>query len=97
MGLMWFAVGLIAGLSVLLAIELHRRFDIGWPGWAGLALGDLIVLFCIAWSTASVAEGEPRAASMGLIMFGGTGLIVLAVTWRLFIDPAIKAAPGENK
>ena len=97
MGLMWFAVGLIAGLSVLLAVELYRRFDIDWRGWTGLALGELLVLFCIAWSTASLAEGEARAASMGLIMFGGAGLMVLAVTWRLFIDPSIRAARGEHR
>jgi hypothetical protein len=96
MGLMWFVVGLIAGLSVLFAVELNRRFDVGWLGWAGLALGELLVLFCIAWSAASVAEGEPRAASMGLIMFGGAGLVVLAVTWRMFIDPAIRAARGDG-
>ena len=94
MGLMWFAVGLIAGLSVLLGVELYRRFDIDWRGWVGLVTGELLVLFCIAWSTASMFEGEPRAASMGLIMFGGAGLIVLAVTWRMFIDPAIRAARG---
>jgi len=94
---MWFAVGLIAGLSALLAVELHRRFDIGWKGWTGLATGGLLVLFCIAWSTASVAEGETRAASMGLIMFGGAGLIVLAVTWRMFINPAIQAAHGKSE
>lgn len=97
MGLMWFAVGFIAGLSALLAVELYRRFDIDWRGWAGLAVGELLLLFCVAWSTASVAEGEPRAASMGLIMFGGAGLMVLAVTWRLFIDPARRAARGERE
>lgn len=86
MGLMWFLVGLITGLSVLAAVELYKKFNIDWRGWIGLALGEFLVLFCIAWSTASVFEGVPRAASMGLLMFGGAGLVTLVLTWRLFIQ-----------
>ena len=92
MGLMWFSVGLITGLSVLVALELHKKFDIDWRGWIGLALGEFLVLFCIAWSTASVFEGVPRAASMGLLMFGGAGLIVLVLTWRLFVQKTARSA-----
>ena len=86
MGLMWFSVGLITGLSVFIGVELHKRYDIDWLGWSGLALGISLVLFSIAWSTASVFEGVPRAASMGLLMFGGPGLIALVLTWRLKIQ-----------
>ena len=92
MGLMWFSVGLITGLSVLAAIELHKRFDIDWRGWIGLSMGEFLILFCIAWSTASVFEGVPRAASMGLLMFGGAGLVVLVLTWRLLIQKNARSA-----
>ena len=92
MGLMWFSVGLIAGLSVLAAVELYKKFDIDWRGWIGLALGEFLVLFCIAWSTASIFEGVPRSASMGLLMFGGAGLIVLVLTWRLLIQKNARSA-----
>ena len=90
MGLMWFAVGLIVGLSALGAIELQKRFRVDWRGWAGLALGEVMLLFCIAWSVAAVAEGEARAASMGLLLFGGAGVAVLALTGRLLIAPAAR-------
>jgi len=83
---MWFTVGLLAGLSVFAAFELNKRFAVDWIGWSGLASGWFLLLFCIAWSTASVFEGVPRAASMGLLMFGGVGLIVLILTWRLSIQ-----------
>ena len=86
MGLMWFVLGLIVGLSVLAGLELHKRFDLDWRAWGGLLLGELLVLFCIAWSVASMAEGVPRAASMGLLLFGGPGLIVLVLTWRLLVQ-----------
>ena len=88
MGLMWFCVGLLAGLSVFVASELHKRFEIDWRGWAGLGLGEALVLFSIAWSVAALAEGEPRSASMGLMMFGAPGVAALALSTRLLVLPA---------
>ena len=88
MALMWLVVGLLVGLSVFGAVELHKRFQIDWRGWGGLAVGEALVLLCIAWSVAALAEGEPRAASMGLMLFGGAGVAVLALTWRLLVAPA---------
>jgi hypothetical protein len=85
---MWFVLGLIVGLSVLGGMEVHKRFDLDWRAWSGLLLGEFLVLFCIAWSVASMAEGVPRAASMGLLLFGGSGLVVLVLTWRLFVQKA---------
>ena len=88
MALMWFTLGLLVGLSVFGASELHKRLVIDWRGWAGLALGELMVLFSIAWSIAAIFEGEPRAASMGLMVFGAPGVAVLALTARLLVAPA---------
>ena len=90
MALMWLTVGLITGLSVFAGVELHKRHNINWLGWSGLILGEFLILFCIAWSTASVFEGVPRAASMGLLMFGGSGLIVLVLTWRLVVQKSVR-------
>jgi hypothetical protein len=91
MALMWFVVGLITGLSVFAFVELHNRFNLNWLGWSGLILGEFLILFCIAWSTASIFEGVPRAASMGLLMFGGAGLVTLILTWRLVVQKAARA------
>ncbi len=73
MGLMWFTLGLLVGLSTLGAVELQKHFRVDWRGWTGLGVGMVLVLFCIAWSVAALAEAEPRAASMGLLLFGGAG------------------------
>lgn len=94
MGFMWFGVGFIAGLSVFIASELHRRFQLDWRGWAGLALGELMILFSIAWSVAAVGEGEPRAASMGLMVFGAPGVALLTLSTRLFVLPAQRRSEG---
>jgi hypothetical protein len=88
MGLMWLIIGLVAGLSALGAVELNRKLKVDWRGWAGLALGEFLVLFCVAWSVAAMAEGEARSASMGLMLFGGAGVAVLALSWRLFVAPS---------
>jgi hypothetical protein len=92
MALMWFSVGLITGLSVFVFVELHKRFDLNWLGWSGFVLGEFLILFCIAWSTASVFEGVPRAAAMGLLMFGGAGLVTLILTWRFVVQKSARGA-----
>ncbi len=91
MALMWLTVGLITGLSVFAGVELNKRYDISWLGWSGLALGEFLILFCIAWSTASIFEGVPRSASMGLLMFGGAGLVTLILTWRFVVQKSARA------
>ncbi len=91
MALMWLTVGLITGLSVFAGVELHNRYDINWIGWSGLVLGEFLILFCIAWSTASIFEGVPRAASMGLLMFGGSGLVIMVLTWRLVVQKSARS------
>jgi hypothetical protein len=91
---MWFCLGIVVGLSVFVAKELHDRFEMNWRGWAGLALGGSMVLLCIAWSVAAFAEGEPHSANMGLIVFGAPGVAALALTTRLFILPAERRTTG---
>jgi hypothetical protein len=88
MALMWLCLGFIVGISVFVAWWLHGRFALDWRAWAGLALGEAMVLFCIAWSVAATFEGEPRAASMGLMLFGAPGVAVLALTFRLLVASA---------
>jgi hypothetical protein len=90
MSLVWLVIGLVIGLNLLVYSELNRRLELDWKGWAGLLTGEALVLFCVAWSTASFAEGEPRAASMGLIFFGGAGVLVLVLSWRFFVSRAAR-------
>ena len=94
MGMMWFIVGFIAGLSFFIYDQLWKMYPIDWKGWSGLVLGEVAVLFCIAWSVASWFEGEPQAAAMGLILFGGGGLVVLVLTWRFLILRPLAKAQG---
>ena len=93
LSLMWFIVGLLTGLSVLAIVELNRRFNVDWKGWTGLIGGAFLILFGIAWLGGALYEGEPQSASMGIIFFGGLGLVSLVLSWRLFIEKSAKAVP----
>ncbi len=86
MGLMWTIVGFIAGISILVYLELVKRYHLDLISWTGLIVGELTILFGIAWSVSSVLEGVPRSGSMGAIMFGGLGLIIIILTWRFKIQ-----------
>ncbi len=96
MGLMWFVLGMLTVLAGLGMLSLSRHYPVNWKAWVGMSVGCMLLLFCIAWSVASFAEGEPQSGAMGMLFFGVSGLIALALTWRLAIQPAIdRAAPRK--
>ncbi len=85
MNLIFLALGILTIVSAALLVKLSKRFRLNWIAWGGMGLGIGLILFCIAWSTASVLEGVPRAASMGVVFFGFPGIILLTVTMK-YID-----------
>jgi vacuolar-type H+-ATPase subunit I/STV1 len=82
MDLTWFLLGFVSAGVVYFLYELSRKEQLDWISWTGLILGIFAVLFGIAWAVGSVLEGEPRAASMGILMFGLSGIILLTLTAR---------------
>jgi len=85
MELMWFCVGVLTSLAVILIITLSRQYRFNWIAWGGLGTGAFLILFTIAWSVGSVLEGVPRAASMGVILFAMPGIILVTAIWK-YID-----------
>ena len=75
-------------------IGLSKRHELSLLAWVGALGGVGLVLFGIAWTVASIFEGEPQAAAMGAMTFGGLGVATLALTWRLLIAPAPKRDGG---
>lgn len=82
MGLTWYVLGALAAGSAYALREYSKKHPMNWISWSGMALGIVLVLFSIAWATGAVLEGVPRAASMGLLLFGLGGIVVLTVTGR---------------
>ena len=82
MGFTWYVLGTLAAGSAYFLYEYSRRHQMNWLSWSGLVLGIVLILFSIAWAVGSVLEGVPRAASMGLLLFGLSGIVILTVTAR---------------
>jgi len=47
------------------------------------------VLFGFGWAGASFLEGYPQSGSLGLMVFSGTGLIMMVLTWRYLVAPLL--------
>lgn len=89
MGVAWYLIGTLAALSVYLMYVYSRKHPLNWIAWSGLILGVTLVLFSFAWGVGAVLEGVPRAASMGLLLFGLSGIIILTMTGR-YISTKLK-------
>jgi len=82
MGLTWFILGVLTVASGYFLYKYSKAQRFHWLIRAGLVLGLISILFSIAWAVGSILEGVPRAASMGLLMFGFGGIAILTVTIR---------------
>jgi hypothetical protein len=82
MGFTWFSLGLLTTGSTIFLWHFSKRYQLNWLAWSGLSMGIILVLFSIAWAVGSVLEGVPRAASMGLLLFGFSGIVILTLAFR---------------
>lgn len=79
MSLTWYLLGLLTVASGEGLRQVNLRYRLDWVAWSGLFSGIGALLFCIAWAVGAYLEGVPRAAAMGLLMFGLGGIVILAV------------------
>jgi hypothetical protein len=82
MGFTWYFLGLLTTGSGIFLWHFSKRYQLNWLSWSGLTLGIVLILFSIAWAVGSVLEGVPRAASMGLLLFGLSGIVILTLAFR---------------
>ena len=82
MGFTWYFLGLLTTGSSIFLWHFSKRYQLNWLSWSGLTLGTILILFSIAWAVGSVLEGVPRAASMGLLLFGLSGIVILTLAFR---------------
>jgi len=88
--LLFFFLGFLSCLMIVGVIHLNSRNRLEWKAWLSIGLGAFLLLFCIAWSVSSVLEGEPRAASMGMVVFGLPALMLLTLGMRLSFKKSVK-------
>lgn len=86
MDLTWYILGILTGAIAYFLYELSKKRTLNWLSWSGLIVGSFLILFSIAWSVGAVLEGVPRAGSMGLLLFGLSGIVILTLTGRFIIS-----------
>jgi hypothetical protein len=86
MDLTWYVLGALTGVIAYFLYELSRKMTLNWLSWSGLIVGSFLILFSIAWSVGAVLEGVPRAGSMGLLLFGLSGIVILTLTGRFIVS-----------
>ena len=74
MGMTWYLVGLLLGLSGYYLLRQRTQHNVGWSSLSIAGLGVGLILFALAWGVASILEGVPRAASMGMLLSGLPGI-----------------------
>jgi hypothetical protein len=102
MGLTWYFLGLLTTGSTIFLWHISKRYQLNWLAWSGLSMGIVLILFSIAWAVGSVLEGVPRAASMGLLLFGFSGIVILTLAFRYTLTKRPKmlqpaAEPGLSE
>lgn len=82
MSLTWYLLGVLTALFAYLLFEYSKKNPLNWIGWLGLVSSITLILFSIAWGVGAVLEGVPRAGSMGLLVFGLSGIVIFTLTVR---------------
>jgi len=93
--MLFFTLGVLTQSAIIVTIYYHRKLKFDWSTWLTLGLGLLLLIFCIAWSCSSILEGEPRAASMGMIVFGLPSLILLVLGRRFALKKTVQDQVGN--
>jgi Na+-translocating ferredoxin:NAD+ oxidoreductase RnfG subunit len=91
----WGVLGVLTAAAAIFLWELSKRVRLNLIALAGLGSGIILMLFSIAWAVGSVLEGVPRAASMGLLLFGMGGILLLVLTWRFVVTRLDKVPVAE--
>lgn len=82
MDLVWYVLGIATALLGMWVYKLIALSQGGWKVLLPVISGGLLLLFTAAWAVSSVFEGEPRSASMGILVFGVPALLLVVLGWR---------------
>ena len=99
---MWILIGAVVAAAFLaMALWLRKRkISLTWYDWLLGFLGLALLLFALQNFFASMAELEPTAPGMFLLVFGLPALILLAIAFSLpwlrhFLSRRSKSAAGQ--
>lgn len=97
--LVYSIVGALFGVAATLVILHYKKAGFAAGKLAGVyalwIVGLLALCFGIDWAYASLTETEPQSAAMGLLMFGGIGVILGVIGFRLGMPKKEGAKPAQ--
>lgn len=94
---MWLIAGLLLGIGlVVLVLWLRSRgIAVSWYEWVIMAIGLVLAIFTLQNYFASVAEYEPIAPGMFLLVFGLPSLVLILISvflvWFRWFRKTLKA------
>lgn len=89
--ILFFMLGILTTIGTFTMIHYHKKLQFSWGTLGTVCLGLFLLLFSVAWSISSMLEGEPRAASMGMVVFGIPSLILIVLGRKLALKPVKKS------
>jgi type VI protein secretion system component VasK len=99
MQLVMWLVGLITGIIVFKIFQMLKNgiISFSWYHWIISLLWYLTGVFVIGFVGTSFAEGEPQAAGMATLIFGGLYLVITILLYRfVFTTKSRKKANEKN-
>lgn len=87
--MMFFFMGVLFTLAVIGLAYLSILVRLPWHAWVTLITGAVLILFGIGWAGSSFLEGIAQSGAMALILFSGTGLLAMILTWRFQVKPSL--------
>lgn len=81
--ILFFVLGALSVLLICGLVYLRQKYALDWKGLTLGGLGAFLIVFTVAWSVASVLEGEPQAANMGVLVFGTPVLVIFGLMRRM--------------
>ncbi len=82
---MYFILGaLFVGIQLIIHSKLAKMDKAKiWPNCIMVLVSNALIIFSIAWGYESIIEYESQAAIMGLVAFGGLGIIFAIIAYRI--------------
>lgn len=94
--ILFFVLGVISAVGIYTINHYHKKIKFNTASWISICLGFFLLIFTIAWSSSSILEGEPRASSMGMVVFGIPSIILLVLGRRIALKKPKKKVTKTN-
>nr|WP_295974341.1 hypothetical protein [uncultured Bacillus sp.] len=91
--LLWMFLGALIALSGVFIYQfLYAKGKLKPITWVTSILAVVAIGFGFAWTFSSIAENEMRAAAMGVMLFIGSGVILILITQKLIKQKKVKVS-----